>query len=451
MNVPVTDHRLRITPAPILAIMAALLLCVQSAVYAQGKQDPSAANPVKPIAEITVDDSGDALRSPSTIFFDRTAEELYVIAGSDRVVVYSNDYFPLTSIGAGRGVAAPQGVYVDRTGLIYICQGRTAAKPARITIFNAAFFPIREITIDSIEEARNFSPRRLAVGRDGTLYVAGYGRRGLLVLAADGRFLRWLRPVDRILDKEAIAEETERKRMEEESRLKVLAAKSADPGEEPLDSSRPLFEVPEEFRPKGKGGQEREDEGPGMGAVQVTQVIADAEGHLYLLSEETSKVYVYSADETFLFSFGEKGGVSGKMSRPRGLAIDEKRKVAYLVDYMRHTILVYDLAGRFVHEFGGMGRGPGWFNYPSDVALNRQGQLLVADLFNQRVQVLDVDFKMSFPLFIPRSAAPPTDRIEEEELQLQEPGDRGQETEELGNGANMQSVIKSKMGTLIAR
>jgi hypothetical protein len=66
---------------------------------------------------------------------------------------------------------------------------------------------------------------------------------------------------------------------------------------------------------------------------------------------------------------------------------------------MRHTILIFDMSGRFMYEFGGLGTGPGWFQYPIALTLTRDGLLAVSDLFNHRVQVLDVQFEYKFPFF----------------------------------------------------
>jgi DNA-binding beta-propeller fold protein YncE len=84
------------------------------------------------------------------------------------------------------------------------------------------------------------------------------------------------------------------------------------------------------------------------------------------------------------------------MSRPRGIAINEGRKIIYIVDYMRHTILVYDLAGKYLFEFGGRGSGPLWFNFPNSITVDRKGRLIVADLFNNRVQILKTEFSQTF-------------------------------------------------------
>ena len=61
----------------------------------------------------------------------------------------------------------------------------------------------------------------------------------------------------------------------------------------------------------------------------------------------------------------------------------------YVVDYMRHTITVYNRDGTFIFEFGGLGWGEGWFQHPGDLAVDNEGRIIVADTFNQRVQVFN--------------------------------------------------------------
>jgi len=68
-----------------------------------------------------------------------------------------------------------------------------------------------------------------------------------------------------------------------------------------------------------------------------------------------------------------------------------------VVDYMRHTVLIFDFTGAFRYEFGGRGWGAEWFNYPVDITLGRDGQVIVADFFNQRCQVFDVVWPERFP------------------------------------------------------
>ena len=57
---------------------------------------------------------------------------------------------------------------------------------------------------------------------------------------------------------------------------------------------------------------------------------------------------------------------------------------------MRHTILAYNFDGKFQFEIGGKGVSPGWFNFPTSIAVNDKGLVFVADYFNHRIQVLRI-------------------------------------------------------------
>lgn len=364
--------RLRDTSLLILTLLFLLLSAVGSA-FAQV--------PLRSVAQLTVDDDGRPLNYPSAVFYDPVEEEIYLVnGGTSRVVVYGPDFFPAVSIGVGRGVEAPRGGLVLPNGQVYLCQVRNvkSARP-RITILNGAFFVEREIFLDEIPETANVIPRDIARSRDGLIYLAGANNRGVFILDDEGNFLRRLRPLDRTL---APVEPEERLPEELPDTVKDIA--------EVGSSGHEVADIPEEFRPRG-GVRGRSSGGAeDLNPVRVNHVSIDSQGRIYLLSAETSKVYVYGPDESFLFAFGEKGGTPRRMSQPRALAIDESRGLIYVADYMRHTILVYNMEGEYRFEFGGRGVAPGWFNFPEDIAINNQNQLIISDLFNRRVQVLEV-------------------------------------------------------------
>jgi len=364
-----------------------------------GAPPPAAAEPqqnIRLVTMLTEDESGKPLKFPSAVAYDRDLDEIYVIVGGKGgIVIYGNDYFPYLYLGAGRGITSPQGVFFDNQGKIYVCQGKLGGAPARLTVLNGAFFIEKEIVFDKMPEAEQFSPIRGVIGKNDNIYLAGAGSRGVLVLSADGRFLRWLKPVDKIrIQAEPLAFEKDN---EKEVNRAQPPPEAEGPTEEPLEDN-PLG-LPPELLPKKKKTETKEDDGRELGPVMVNNITRDADGHLFLLSEETSKVYVYGPNEELLFSFGQKGGSTGKMSRPRGIAVDENKKSIYVLDYMRHTILIFDLGGNYLFEFGGRGTSPLWFNFPADLAIDRQGRLLIADLFNNRVQVIMPEFTAAFPKF----------------------------------------------------
>jgi DNA-binding beta-propeller fold protein YncE len=126
-------------------------------------------------------------------------------------------------------------------------------------------------------------------------------------------------------------------------------------------------------------------------SASITDVVAGKDGRLYLVSLPLGRIFVLDRDLEFLFAFGTKGGSPGKLSQAKSLAVDVERQAIYVVDYMRHAVNVYDYEdGAYLFEVGGLGTSPGWFQYPIHVAVDRRGNLIVADYFNSRIQVLFV-------------------------------------------------------------
>jgi DNA-binding beta-propeller fold protein YncE len=289
-------------------------------------------NKIEPLAMLFEDYSGQAMRFPSRVCCDPAQSEIYVTdTGNTRILVYTNDFFPLLSIGPTEGIDGPMAVAVEASGRVFVAQGPSASnKRGRITILNPALMFEKDIFFSGFPEADKFVPTALVLGRGGRLYVAGTDYPALVVLDPEGVFSHLISPLD------ALGDERER-------------------------------------------------------PTAVCDVDIDAEGRLYLVSEEMGRIYVYDADEKLLFKFGMKGGGSGKLSRPHGVAVDSENGRIYVIDYMRHTANAYGMDGEFLFEFGGMGWREGWFQYPADIAVDPYGRVLVSDTFNHRVQVLHLE------------------------------------------------------------
>jgi DNA-binding beta-propeller fold protein YncE len=269
-------------------------------------------------------------------------DEIYVVGGggmhpSSRIMIYGPDYFPVASLGDGRGVRGPKGLTVDKEGNIYITQGGFEDKGPRLTVLNAAFFIMEEVYFNQMEGVpEGFTPQNIAMSEK-YFYITGEATNGVLVLDRQYNFKRWLVP----MKVGGITEEV-----------------GDDPGH--------------------------------VNAHQVRDVVVDSNGRIYLLCPDQGRVFVLDADWGFLFAFGDKGGSSGKLSRARSIAVDAQRETIYVADYMRHTIIVYKYDGSWIFDVGGKGTSLGWFNFPTHVEVDRRSNLIVADFFNNRVQVLFV-------------------------------------------------------------
>lgn len=381
--------------------------------------------PLDSIAQIRFDDDGEKLNYPVAVFFDPVMEETYLVnGGNNRVVVYGPDFFPRISMGIGRNVIAPRGVMVLPNGEVYLCQVRTYKNPSpRLTVLNAAFFVDREIFLDQVPEAADFMPKQLAISSQDLIYLAGNDERSVLVFDDEGNFLRKLRVMDDVSllspfrkpeyqqtedaspdpdgeQPDGEQPDGEQLEVDTEKQSEQGTAKESTDGEPVAITAEEddfLTNIPKEFRPRRKRQDEALGIVDGKGPVKINAVMIDSGGRIYLLSAETGRIYVHGPDEAFLFSFGTPGGSPGQLSQPRSMAIDENRQLIYVVDYMRHTVLAYNLDGEFLFELGGRGVAPGWFNFPVSIAVNSNGQILVADLFNRRLQVLDVGYEEALP------------------------------------------------------
>lgn len=108
-------------------------------------------------------------------------------------------------------------------------------------------------------------------------------------------------------------------------------------------------------------------------------VAVAANGDVYVSDGDNRRVQVFSPEGKFV-RFLDTSGV------PRGIAIDSKQRL-YVADALAHMIGVYDLKGMALTTFGSRGYGPGQFNYPNDIAIDKGGRIYISDRENDQIQV----------------------------------------------------------------
>ncbi|HEU5101218.1 MAG TPA: NHL repeat-containing protein, partial [Roseiflexaceae bacterium] len=82
------------------------------------------------------------------------------------------------------------------------------------------------------------------------------------------------------------------------------------------------------------------------------------------------------------------GAAPGQLDQPRGAAVDGQGNL-YVADMVNNRIQVFGPDGRSLRTIGSAGSGEGQFQEPRGVAVDRQGNLYVADTWNARVQKFD--------------------------------------------------------------
>jgi DNA-binding beta-propeller fold protein YncE len=118
-------------------------------------------------------------------------------------------------------------------------------------------------------------------------------------------------------------------------------------------------------------------------------VALDAEDRLFVSDADLHWIVCFSETGKPLASFG-----APQLGRPGGIALDKDRNRLYVADAKAARIAVFDSGTfQFLNYIGGPGKPPtrenGKFFGPTNVALDKEGNIYVADTLNYRIQVFD--------------------------------------------------------------
>jgi DNA-binding beta-propeller fold protein YncE len=118
----------------------------------------------------------------------------------------------------------------------------------------------------------------------------------------------------------------------------------------------------------------------------------DDSDHLYVTDNGTHEVMEFDANHKFVGSFG-----GTELRNPCGIALDQENRFLYVADVELDQIVVFDADTHAVlRKIGTTGKNhtltdPGNFSKPTNVAVDKDGNLFVTDTLNDRVEVFDAD------------------------------------------------------------
>jgi DNA-binding beta-propeller fold protein YncE len=120
---------------------------------------------------------------------------------------------------------------------------------------------------------------------------------------------------------------------------------------------------------------------------------------VYVVDTQQDQVLVYDADSYKLL---RRIGVSGKkhsltgpgeFSLPTNVAVDKDGNV-YVTDTLNNRIEIFDADGKFISQFGKPGDGPGYFARPKGIAIDGDSHIWVVDEMQSRVQVFNQEGRL---------------------------------------------------------
>jgi len=115
---------------------------------------------------------------------------------------------------------------------------------------------------------------------------------------------------------------------------------------------------------------------------------------VYVVDTQQDQVLVFDADKyTLLRRIGTAGKRHtltdpGNFSLPTNVAVDKEGNV-YVTDTLNNRVEIFDADGQFISAFGKEGDGPGRFARPKGIAIDGDGHIWVADEVQSRVQVFN--------------------------------------------------------------
>jgi len=178
-----------------------------------------------------------------------------------------------------------------------------------------------------------FSPRQVALARDGSLYVADSLNHRIQHLSADGQVLQ----------------------------------------------------VWGTFADVSKGNA------PGGTFNEPWGVAVGLDGSVYVADTWNYRIQKFTAEGKFLAMWGSGPALGPEgLYGPRGIGVDGQGRVL-VADTGNKRIVIYDGNGKYLGEFGSGGMQLGQLDEPVDIAFDGSGKVYVTDTWNQRVEVFSPD------------------------------------------------------------
>ena len=135
-------------------------------------------------------------------------------------------------------------------------------------------------------------------------------------------------------------------------------------------------------------------------------LLVDNEHHLWGVDDHGHAVYKLTKDHKLLLTLGTRGVPSdtgcingkyttiqrpaGPFNRPTGVAIANNGNIYVTDGYGNCRIHVFSPAGQLLFSWGEIGNGPGQFQLPHGITIDKNDIVYVCDRQNNRVQLFDL-------------------------------------------------------------
>ncbi|MEW5772454.1 MAG: NHL repeat-containing protein [Thermodesulfobacteriota bacterium] len=287
-------------------LAAALLLPARAGLCRQGER-------VRHLASITARDT-QIQGVLGGAFYDQARDRLYVtdVAGG-RILAFDAEHRFVSDFAAGGALKEPAGLVRDGRDRFFVAE----PGKGRVLVVDMAAKTVADLDLSSARKGNPVYPGRLALDREGRLYLADRANQRVLVFNPDLDLVRELPVSGRGL-----------RDVQVDDAGRVYA----------LDALECLVRV---LEPDGRQIRTLGRRGPGRGELLFPSALAvDPRGVVYVADARRDKVLKYGPDGSFLSEFSQSGWLEGRLRGPSALCLDREGRI-YVVDQMNARISIF--------------------------------------------------------------------------------------------------------------
>ncbi len=114
-------------------------------------------------------------------------------------------------------------------------------------------------------------------------------------------------------------------------------------------------------------------------------ICAASPKEIFYTDSRANKIYKMTLDIDELIEFNN----SIELNQPTGIAYSHLNDELWVVETAAHRISVFNQQGKLIRQIGKRGKGPGEFNFPTFIWIDKSGVVYIVDSMNFRIQILN--------------------------------------------------------------
>jgi streptogramin lyase len=125
--------------------------------------------------------------------------------------------------------------------------------------------------------------------------------------------------------------------------------------------------------------------GSGNGQLNLPFGVTVSEGHVYVADSFNDRIQEFTRAGAYVRKWGSDGTGNGQFNQPQHIDVNRQGEI-FVADTYNNRVQVFSPTGTFLRKWGLVGADPGEFNQVAALDVDQAGHVWVADANNNRIQ-----------------------------------------------------------------